>query len=191
MVTRPGDSSPLREHFAWTYGTLAMTHAAIERGRVQFETLHFKIRSRFWAGYLNGRMSMRPLHDDERTKITHPTTCCYCGRQTRLSLDHLIPKLKGGPDAADNIVFACRSCNSSKGAKDMVMWLVSKDRFPAILVFRQYLKIAARWCQDANLMHTSWDETPATSLPFDRRSIRVEWPPLSMHSLWPDPPSEQ
>ena len=136
-------------------------------------------------------MKMRPLHDDEKTKIAHATTCCYCGREAKLSLDHLIPRLKGGPNAADNITYACRSCNSSKGPKDMVLWLVSKGRFPAILVFRRYLKLAARWCEDADLMDTSWADAPDASLPFDKRSLRVQWPELAVHRLWPDPPAEE
>ncbi|MCY3789933.1 MAG: HNH endonuclease [Gemmatimonadetes bacterium] len=188
MPKPPGDNSSLREHFAWTYGTLAMVHAAVEDGKTRYKPVHFIIRGRFRHGFLSEKMRMRPLHDDEKTKIAHATTCCYCGREAKLSLDHLIPKLKGGPDAADNITYACRSCNSSKGPKDMVLWLVSKGRFPAILVFRRYLKLAARWCEDAKLMETSWADVPDASLPFDKRSLRVKWPEPSVHRLWPDPP---
>ena len=106
----------------------------------------------------------------------------------KLSLDHLIPQLKGGPDAADNITYACRSCNSSKGPKDMVLWLASKGRFPAVLVFRRYLKLAARYCEDANLMDVPWDNVADATLPFDKRALRIRWPELSEHRLWPDPP---
>ena len=67
------------------------------------------------------------------------------------------------------------------------MWLVSKDRFPAVLVLRRYLKLAARWCEDANLMDRPWVDVPDASLPFDKRSLRVEWPELSVLQLWPEP----
>ena len=146
------------------------------------------IRGRFRKGYLAGKMQMRPLYDDERTKIAHADTCCYCGRKTKLSLDHLIPRLEGGPDAADNVTYACRSCNSSKGARDMVLWLVAKGRFPAVLVFRRYLKLAARWSEDRRQMNLPWEDVPDADLPFDKRSLRVEWPDLSLLRLWPDPP---
>lgn len=188
MPKLPDDHCTLREHFAWMYGTLAMVHAAVDEGRTRYASLHYIIRGRFRKGYLSGKMKMRPLHDDEKTKIAHATTCCYCGREAKLSLDHLIPRLKGGADAADNITYACRSCNSSKGPKDMVLWLVSKERFPAILVFRRYLKLAARCCEDANLMDIPWNDVPDAALPFDKRSLRVKWPSLSEHRLWPDPP---
>ena len=69
----------------------------------------------------------------------------------------------------------------------MVAWLTDKSRFPAILVFRRYLKLAARWCEKAGLMDVPWDGIPQADLPFDKRSIRVEWPVLSTHRLWPDP----
>lgn len=52
----------------------------------------------------------------------------------------------------------------------MVLWLVSRDQFPAILVFRRYLKLAARWSEDANLMNTAWIDVPDDVLPFDKRS---------------------
>ena len=164
-----------------------MVHAAVAAGKVRYESLHFVIRDRFRNGYLSGTMKMRPLHDDEKTKIAHATTCCYCGREAKLSLDHLIPRFKGGPDAEDNITYACRSCNSSKRARDMVVWLVSKNRFPAVLVFRRYLKLAARYCEDANLMEIAWEDINDSGLPFDKRSLRVRWPKLSEQRLWPDP----
>ncbi len=188
MPKPPGDDSSLREHFAWSYGMLAMVHAAVGDGKSRYEPLHYMIRGRFRNGYISGKIKMRPLHDDEKTKIAHATTCCYCGRDAKLSLDHLIPQLRGGPDSADNITYACKSCNSSKGSKDMVLWLASKDRFPAILVFRRYLKLAARWCEEADLMDTSWSSVPDAALPFDKRSLRVNWPALPVHRLWPDPP---
>ena len=185
MSKRPKDQATLREHFAWMYGHLAMAHAAIAEGKIRYEQKHFIIRSRFRYGYLSGKVRMRPLHDDEKTKIAHATTCCYCGHEAKLTLDHLIPQLKDGPNTADNITYACRSCNSSKGPKDMVCWLVSKGRFPAVLVFRRYLKLVARWCEDANLMDTPWVNVPDSSLPFDKRSLRVQWPKLSLLQLWP------
>ena len=63
------DHSTLREHFAWVYGTLAMVHAAVEGGATSYKPLHRIIRARFRNGHLAGAMQMRPLHDDEKTKI--------------------------------------------------------------------------------------------------------------------------
>lgn len=41
--------------------------------------------------------------------------CQYCGTTKDLTLDHLIPKSKGGLHAWDNVVTACQRCNSVKG----------------------------------------------------------------------------
>jgi 5-methylcytosine-specific restriction endonuclease McrA len=45
-------------------------------------------------------------------------TCQYCGRQTHdLTLDHVVPRHRGGPHAWDNLVAACKTCNHRKGGK--------------------------------------------------------------------------
>lgn len=42
--------------------------------------------------------------------------CVYCGNcRVHLTRDHIVPLVKGGTDSIDNIVPACRSCNSRKG----------------------------------------------------------------------------
>ena len=47
--------------------------------------------------------------------------CYYCGDQLKpwetFSIDHVIPKSKGGTDELDNLVPSCRRCNSRKGAR--------------------------------------------------------------------------
>lgn len=43
-------------------------------------------------------------------------SCVYCGkRNIDLTLDHVIPVSKGGKNTWDNLVTACKSCNSKKG----------------------------------------------------------------------------
>jgi 5-methylcytosine-specific restriction endonuclease McrA len=39
--------------------------------------------------------------------------CQYCGAAAE-NLDHVVPKSKGGAHAWDNVVAACRRCNSKK-----------------------------------------------------------------------------
>ncbi len=96
MAKPPDNNATLRERFAWTYGKPAMVHAAVSAGKTHYEPLHYMIRGRFRKGYLSGKIKMLPLYEDEKTKIAHATTYCYCGRPSKLSLDHLIPRLKGG-----------------------------------------------------------------------------------------------
>lgn len=43
-------------------------------------------------------------------------TCQYCGsRRTNLTVDHVIPRSKGGGSTWDNIVTCCAPCNRRKG----------------------------------------------------------------------------
>lgn len=41
--------------------------------------------------------------------------CQYCGHTKNLTLDHVIPRSKGGKHTWDNVVIACERCNSRKG----------------------------------------------------------------------------
>ena len=55
--------------------------------------------------------------------------CSYCGRRgVPLTKDHVIAVSKGGSDAIENIVPACLSCNSSKGAQDVRRWIKARAR---------------------------------------------------------------
>ncbi len=45
-------------------------------------------------------------------------TCQYCGQQTKdLTLDHIVPKWRGGSHTWDNLVAACKHCNHRKGGR--------------------------------------------------------------------------
>ena len=52
------------------------------------------------------------------------------------------PASFGGPDTIDNMVLACRGCNSAKGARDLFEWY-GKDRQHEIprLALGKYLKL--------------------------------------------------
>ena len=41
--------------------------------------------------------------------------CQYCGKEKELTLDHIVPKARGGKTSWSNLVAACKSCNSRKG----------------------------------------------------------------------------
>lgn len=43
--------------------------------------------------------------------------CQYCGEESELTFDHLIPRSRGGLTSWDNVVTACASCNLSKGGR--------------------------------------------------------------------------
>ncbi|MBI4200088.1 MAG: HNH endonuclease [Chloroflexi bacterium] len=61
-------------------------------------------------------------------------TCQYCGRATReLTLDHVIPRHRGGAHSWENIVAACIPCNHRKAGrtpKEAGMRLLRGPRAP-------------------------------------------------------------
>lgn len=45
-------------------------------------------------------------------------TCQYCGKQAKqLTLDHVMPRYRGGPHTWENVVSACIPCNRSKAGR--------------------------------------------------------------------------
>lgn len=57
-----------------------------------------------------------PVNRKEVLKRDHHR-CQYCGTTKRLTLDHLMPRSKGGKHSWDNVVTACEKCNSFKGSR--------------------------------------------------------------------------
>lgn len=43
--------------------------------------------------------------------------CVYCGSVKNLTIDHVIPKSRGGDNTWTNLVTCCRSCNTTKDNK--------------------------------------------------------------------------
>ena len=69
-----------------------------------------------------GRLGRSPLQKESRRAAEASDLCAYCGAQDGLQWDHLIPLARGGPDAFDNLVRACGTCNASKGAAFVTLW---------------------------------------------------------------------
>jgi 5-methylcytosine-specific restriction endonuclease McrA len=65
--------------------------------------------------------------------------CAYCGtRKEKLSIDHIIPKSRGGSTTFENCVAACKTCNLKKGGRtpsEAKMYLNLKAFQPTISEF--------------------------------------------------------
>ena len=103
--------------------------------------------------------------DTHRRKITRRAVfardgwaCQYCGSRSNLTVDHVIPRSKGGPSSWENIVASCAPCNRKKGDRSprhAGMRLRRKPATPSAQIFihvasptiptvwRQYLPKAA------------------------------------------------
>lgn len=73
--------------------------------------------------------------------IRDGNTCQYCGTKAeRLTIDHVIPKSRGGGNTWQNTVACCIACNSAKGDKtptEAHMFLKRKPVHPTIMEFLQ------------------------------------------------------
>jgi len=102
---------------------------------------------------------VRIPRDTQRRKITRRAvfardnwTCQYCGAHSNLTVDHVIPRSKGGGSSWDNIVASCAPCNRRKGnalPRQAGMQLQTQPRTPSQHVFIQVTSptIPAAWRQ--------------------------------------------
>ena len=82
------------------------------RDAVFLEDLCPKLRNRRWR---------KSLHEFTGN------SCIYCGK-TSESIDHVLPRSRGGLSITENCVPACLSCNGSKTDNDAFEWY-RKQRF--------------------------------------------------------------
>jgi 5-methylcytosine-specific restriction endonuclease McrA len=65
--------------------------------------------------------------------------CAYCGRSDLpLTIDHILPKAKGGTDSWENLICACTLCNNRKGDRTPVearMELLYRPFKPSHIMF--------------------------------------------------------
>ena len=68
--------------------------------------------------------------------------CQYCGRHAHdLTLDHVVPRSRGGPTSWENVVACCRACNARKRDRtpeEARMRLLRTPRTPAFLFTAAY-----------------------------------------------------
>jgi len=99
------------------------------------ENLH----KRSFSGFLGGQRRRGEGHPElthqewKECLIFFGGECAYCGcttrRGSRLTKDHLTPSSYGGRTVQANIVPACATCNSSKGAEDFKEWMMKQPTF--------------------------------------------------------------
>ena len=85
-----------------------------------------KSASRIWESPSVIRMTYHIQRPRPRVKLTRREvfirdgfTCQYCGRMggSDLTIDHVVPKSRGGGHSWENLVSACKPCNHRKGGR--------------------------------------------------------------------------
>ena len=175
--------SNLKELIFWSYANLAMAHAGIDKQHLKYGTFHYIIRAKLFKGLKEGTMNIRSIFADEKVKLMTGQICNYCGSDKNLSLDHIIPSYEGGADNAENLIFACKSCNSSKGKKDLMEWMQNRNEFLPLMVIRRYLKLIYYHAEKNQLLSCSLDDLSNIKVPYKPHFIPVSYPQPALLKL--------
>ena len=170
------ENSTLKEILFWSYSNLAMAHTAVDRNQKVYEPFNKMIRTRLFKGLNNGSMNIKSIFDDEKIKLQTGQICNYCGAKEDLALDHIFSRKKGGKDVAENLIFACKSCNSSKGKKDLMKWMIDRGEFLPLMVIRRYLKLVFSYSLENNILDKTINELNKLELPFELNYLPFNFP---------------
>ena len=118
----------------------------------------------------------RQIFDDERVKLQTGQICNYCGSTEKLALDHIFPQKYGGQDNAENLIFACKTCNSSKGKKDLMEWMAYRGEFLPLMIIRRYLKLTFKYCNENGLLDKKIEDLKGLELPFKIELLPTNFP---------------
>ena len=55
--------------------------------------------------------------------------CANCGSEHHLTIDHIVPRAKGGTDFTKNCLCACHSCNQDKSHSPWEEWYKNQEFF--------------------------------------------------------------
>ena len=138
-------------------------------------------REHMFGKYFRGEHEPAPLMREEREKMEKGCICHYCEKPfpsgKGLEMEHILPTSRGGPNTGENLVYACRSCNSSKKDKDFIAWALNSDLgFPPIELVRHYLKLVWEHCKENEWMEMDLVEArklPIREVPFDWDSLKL------------------
>lgn len=148
----PGAVRSLRDLLYWQYAKIISESAGIGKRQYGFVMNRFK---KLQSGEIEWSSSIREWVR-EREKGDE---CIYCGRVTDLTVEHMIPLSRGGPDHSDNAVFVCGPCNSSKGGKRLYEYYGLENRYELPRIAEgKYLKLLHGLLEEKGLLDVGRDD---------------------------------
>jgi 5-methylcytosine-specific restriction endonuclease McrA len=85
-------------------------------------------------------------------------TCQYCNAippRHKLTIDHVLPRSRGGKTAWENVVTACQKCNGRKGSRTPVeanMKLLSQPKRPRYIAIASLASLEAKQAWDKYML---------------------------------------
>jgi len=113
----------------------------VEQSKLFIATIKARIRlpSVIQIMYYVKKPYSRPKFSKKSVFIRDNYQCQYCGRySTRPTIDHVVPKCKGGKTGWHNVVTACHNCNNKKSdrtLKEANMNLIKSPREPRYIIY--------------------------------------------------------
>ena len=131
----PSAVKTIQDLLFWQYSKIIAESAGVGKTNYGFIMDRFK---KFRSGEINWSTSIREYVKERE----EPKKCIYCGAEEKLTLEHILPQSRGGPDEPSNAVLVCGRCNSRKGSERPYEWfgLQEKDHIPRIAEGK-YLKL--------------------------------------------------
>lgn len=125
----------VRDLLYWQYAKIISNSAGAGKSNYGFIMDRFK---KLQSGDIQWSSSIREYVKEHEES----GTCVYCGANGELTVEHMLPRVRGGPDTPENAVWVCASCNSKKGSKRLYEWygLESRNELPRIAEGK-YLKL--------------------------------------------------
>ncbi|MCL4435316.1 MAG: HNH endonuclease [Thaumarchaeota archaeon] len=131
----PAAVKTIRDLIFWQYSKIIAESAGLGKSNYGFIMDRFKKLQR---GDISWSTSIREYVKEREER----DRCIYCGAEGKLTLEHILPLSRNGPDDPDNAVMVCGKCNSNKGCKRLFEWfgLENRDGLPRIAEGK-YLKL--------------------------------------------------
>jgi 5-methylcytosine-specific restriction endonuclease McrA len=139
--------------------------ATISQELVRFDTQKMQNAEISGVEYQQGELAGYEVREYLLEKFNRQ--CTYCGAtDTRLEIDHIDPRSKGGSNRVSNLALACHSCNQAKGNQDIRDFLSGS---PDILK-RVLAKVKKPLADAAAVNATRWmlfEQLKTTGLPVE------------------------
>jgi hypothetical protein len=109
----------VRDLLYWQYAKIIAESAGVGKRNWGFVMSRFKRLQR-------GEMSWSGIREYVKERESRDE-CIFCGARGDVTLDHLFSRSLGGPDDEKNVIWVCRQCNSSKGARRLYEFWAAKE----------------------------------------------------------------